>query len=95
VQRAGEVVVPGVPVADDGAGVAWQHAAGVDVVGGAAAGVQGGEELGAGHVHVVQLAGGAGWGLVGVQHPGLAQQRPDLVHERAQPGGGLAAGPRP
>jgi hypothetical protein len=65
VQRAGEVVVPGVPVADDGAGVAWQHAAGVDVVGGAAAGVQGGEELGAGHVHVVQLAGGAGWGLVG------------------------------
>ena len=60
---------------------------------GPAAGVHRGEELGAGDVDVVQVPGGAGGGLVGVQHPGLAQQRPDPVHERAEPGGGLAADP--
>ncbi len=59
-QRVAEVVIAGVAVADDGAGVSGQDLAGVDSFGGAAAGVQGGQELDAGHVHVVQLAVSAG-----------------------------------
>ena len=83
VHRVAEVVIAGVAVTHNGALVAGQHAAGVDVLRGPAAGVHGGEELGAGHVHIAQVPGGAGGGLVGVQHPSVAKQRPDAVHERA------------
>ena len=76
VQRAGEVVVARVAVADDGARVAGQDAAGVDGLFGPVAGVHRGEELGAGHVHVMQVPGDAGGGLVGVQHPGRAAAAP-------------------
>ncbi len=93
VQGVAEVLVSGVAVADDRAGVAGEDAAGVDVLRGPAAGVHGGEELGAGDVHVPQLPGRAGGGLVGVQHCGGAQELADPVHERPQPGGGPAAGP--
>ena len=41
------------------------------------------------HVNVVQLPGGPGGGLVGVQHRGGRQQLPDPVHERRQQPGGL------
>ena len=75
-QRTGQVVVAGVAVADDGARIAGQDAAGVDGLLGPVAGVHGGEELGAGHVHVVQFPGGAGGGLVGVQHRGGAAAAP-------------------
>jgi hypothetical protein len=64
--------VAGVAVAHDGAGVAGQHLAGVDVVLGAAAGVHRGQELGAGGVDILQGAVGADWGLIDVQHPDLA-----------------------
>jgi hypothetical protein len=93
VQRVGQVLVPRVAVADDRAGVTGEHASGVDVGGGPAAGVHRGQELGAGHVHIMQAPADAGGSLVGVQHPGLAQQQPDPVQERAQPGRG--PGPHP
>ena len=83
VQRVGEVLISLVAVADDGARVAGQDAAGVDRFAGPVAGVHRGEELGARHVHVVQFPGGAGGGLVRVQHPGGRQQLPDPVHEPA------------
>ena len=84
VQRVGEVLVSLVAVADDRAGVAGQDAAGVDGFLRPVAGVHRGEELGARDVDVVQFPGGAGGRLVGVEHPGGAQQHPDPVHERAQ-----------
>ncbi len=68
-RRVAEVVIASVAVADDGAGVSGKDPAGVDSFGGAAAGVQGSEELGAGHVHVALPAVSAGRGLVGIQHP--------------------------
>ena len=93
VQRVGEVLVSLVAVADDGAGVAGQDAAGVYGFFRPVPGVHRGEELGAGDVHVVQVPGGAGGGLIGVQHPGRVQQNTDPVHERAEAGSGLAADP--
>ena len=88
VQRIGEVLVPLVAVADDGALISGEDAAGVDRLAAPVTGVHGGEELGARHVHVAQLPGGPGGSLVGVQHPGGGQQHP--VHERRQQPGGLA-----
>ena len=92
-QRVGEVAVSGVAVADDRPGVAREDAAGVDVLSGPAAGVHGGEELGAGDMHVIQFPGRAGGGLVSVEDRGVAEQHPDPVHERPQQGGGLTADP--
>jgi len=69
VRSVDEVGVAGVAVAHDGAGVAGQYVAGVDVGGGAAAGVHRGEELGARHVHVGQSALRASGGLIDVDHP--------------------------
>src|SRR5262249_12182362 len=90
VQRVSEGLVSLVAVADDGARVAGQDAAGVDGLAGPVARVHGGEELGAGHVDVAELPGGAGGGLVGVEHASGGQQLPDPAHERAEAGGGLA-----
>ena len=58
-------------------GVAGQDAAGVDGFAGPVAGVHGGEEPGARHVHVAQVPRGPGGGLVGVQHRGGGQQLPE------------------
>ena len=88
VQRVGEVLISLVAVADDGAGVAGQDAAGVDRFAGPVAGMRRGEELGARDVHVAQVPGGPGGGLVGVQHRG-AKQSPEPVRERRQQPGGL------
>jgi hypothetical protein len=59
-ERVGQVLIPGVAVPDDGADVAGQHSRGVDAGGGSAAGVHAAEVLGAGYVHVLQAARGAG-----------------------------------
>jgi hypothetical protein len=67
VQRVGQVLVLGVAVADDRAPVPGKHAAGVDILRGPAAGMHRGEELGAGHVHIVQAPAGAGRSLIGIQ----------------------------
>jgi hypothetical protein len=66
VQGVGEVGVAGVAVAHDGAGVAGQDRAVVDVGLRAAAGVHRGQPLGRGDVHVAQVLVGAGGGLVDV-----------------------------
>ena len=90
VQCIGEMLIPPVAVADDGAGVAGQDAASVDRFAGPVAGVHRGEELSARHVHVAQFPRRPGGGLVGIQHRGGRQQLPDPVHERRQQPGGLA-----
>ena len=92
-QRVGEVLISLVAVADDGARVAGQDTAGVDSFFRPVTSVHRGEELRAGHVDIMQVPGDPGGGLVGVQHACRVQQYPDPVHERAEPGGGLAADP--
>jgi hypothetical protein len=54
-QRAGEMLVSLVAVADDGARIPGEDAVGVDRLAGPVADVHRGEELGARHVHVAQL----------------------------------------
>jgi hypothetical protein len=93
VQGVGEMAVAGVAVADDDPGVAAEHAAGVDVGGGPGAGVHRGQVPGAGDVDVFQVPGGPGGGLVGIDHPGLAQQAAHVVRERLQPARGLVPYP--
>lgn len=56
-----------------------------------------GEELGAGHVQVTQLAGGPARGLIDVQQPGRVQQGAHAGHEPLldQPGGAGSLGHQP
>ncbi len=61
-QRFGEMAAADVPVADDDPGVAVQHAPGVGVGAGPAAGVHRSQVPSAGDVDVFQAAGGAGRG---------------------------------
>ena len=87
-----QVLVAGVAVADDGAGVAGQDLPVVDVVLRTAAGVHRGQELGGGDVDVLQPTSGADRGLIGSQHSHRVEQLPDPGQELSfEQSGGAAA----